>query len=411
MKRNAVFILYTIALVVVVAIVASGVTLLGIHARNLAQGDMVTITKQQYAQLQGYKRLSELEVYIDQVFYQDMESQPLLDGAAKGMVAALGDPYSRYYTPAETEIIQQAEKGEYAGIGVVFLMDRDDGLLTAQRIYADSPAEEAGVQMGDKVTHVDGESVDGLDQSEIVQRIRGEENTQVEMTLLRGEESVTLMLTRRIVTINRVSVRMLEGGIGLIRIDEFEGDVVKGFKSALDTLKSEKANGMIVDLRGNPGGNLEMVVDICDMILPKGAIVSMQNKQGETRVFESDASMVSYPMVILVNQGSASASEIMAAAVQDYALGTIVGVQTYGKGVVQSYYILKEDNASLTLTSAEYFTPSGRSIHGTGVTPDIVVEMPENGAISLQEASDPNDAQLLSAIAALQQAMEAKEAS
>ena len=291
---------------------------------------------------------------------------------------------------------------------MVFIMDTNDNLMTVTRIYLGSPAEAAGAQVGDKVFKVDGEDVTAQDRTYIANKIRGEEGTSVTVTMLRGEEIIELTMSRAIVTVNRVSVRMLEGGIGVIKVDEFEGDVVKGFKSALDTLKQEKATGLIIDLRGNPGGSLTSVVEMCDMILPKGVVVTVKDKAGVTKTYESDASMTSYPMAVIVNGHSASASEIMAAAVQDFKVGEIVGEQTFGKGIVQSYYIFKDDNASLSLTSAQYYTPSGRSIHGTGVTPDIEVELPQNVQEDASVLTDENDTQLQAAIESVSRQVEQK---
>ena len=213
------------------------------------------------------------------------------------------------------------------------------------------------------------------------------------------------VLTRGKININRVEYTMLDEDIGYLMLYEFMGDDVKGFKEAIKSLQKQGAKGLIIDVRSNPGGLLEDVVQICDILLPKGKIVYIENRAGERDTFYSDADMLGIPLVVLVNEMSASASEILAGAVQDTGVGTIVGQTTFGKGIVQMVIPFDADGAGLQLTTSTYYTPNGRSIHGSGVTPDIVVD-DEGYDFTISQPNPDKDAQLKAAVEALREAME-----
>lgn len=322
------------------------------------------------------KKLELLEQLIDSYYTGDKDSTDLREGLYKGYVEGLGDPYSVYYDEEETKAMMESSSGEYSGIGAVMTQDRDNGVITILQVYPDSPAEEAGIRDNDILYKVDGEEVTGIDLTTVVGRIKGDEGTTVELAVIRGDDAkeVTVTATRRKIEAITVVHEMKEGGIGYIRVTEFDSVTTEQYRSALEDLENQEMNGLVVDLRSNPGGNLDVVVDILDLMLPEGTVVSMEEKSGEETVYSSDEEhQFRKPLAVLMNGNSASASEIYAGAIQDYDAGEIVGTQSYGKGVVQQIFDLK-DGTSVKLTIAEYFPPSGRSIDGKGITPDVEVE-------------------------------------
>lgn len=320
-------------------------------------------------------KLELLEQLVDNYYTGDKDSEALREGLYKGYIGGLGDPYSVYYDEEETKDMMESSSGEYSGIGAVLTQDRDTGVVRIVQIYPDSPAEEAGVKADDILYKVAGEEITGLDLTSVVSRIKGDEGTKVELALIRGDDAEEVVVTavRRKIEVITVSHEMKEEGIGYIRITEFDSVTSSQYEEALKDLENQGMKGLVVDLRSNPGGNLDVVVDILDLMLPEGTVVSMKDKSGEETVYSSDEEhQFTKPLAVLMNGNSASASEIYAGAIQDYDAGEIVGTQSYGKGVVQQIFDLK-DGTSVKLTIAEYFPPSGRSINGKGITPDIEI--------------------------------------
>lgn len=321
------------------------------------------------------EKLSGIQALIEKEYIGEVDEDALQTGICQGYVGALGDPYSAYYDEEQTSALMETTQGEYGGIGVVLTQNLDTGVTTASNVYEDSPAMKAGMKDGDIIYQVEGRDVSGMDLEEISGSIKGEKGTTVEITVLRGEagEEVTLTITRDTIQAETVKTRMLENEIGYLAISEFDSVTLEQYKEGLAELKAQGMGGLIVDLRGNPGGNLDTVCEILDLMLPKGLIVYTEDKDGNRQEFTSDAEQaVQVPLAVLVDKNSASASEIYAGAIQDYGIGQIVGTKTYGKGVVQTIYDLK-DGTSLKLTVAEYFTPNGRNIDGEGITPDVEV--------------------------------------
>ena len=322
------------------------------------------------------EKLSGIQALIEKEYIGEVDEDALQTGICQGYVGALGDPYSAYYDEEQTSALMETTQGEYGGIGVVLTQNLDTGVTTASSVYEDSPAMKAGMKDGDIIYQVEGRDVSGMDLEEISGNIKGEKGTTVEITVLRGEdrEEVTLTITRDTIQAETVKTRMLEDEIGYLAISEFDSVTLEQYKEGLEELKAQGMEGLIVDLRGNPGGNLDTVCEILDLMLPEGLIVYTEDKDGNRQEFTSDeAQEVQVPLAVLVDGNSASASEIFAGAIQDYGLGQIVGTQSYGKGVVQSVFDL-QDGTSVKLTIAEYFTPNGRSIDGEGITPDVEVE-------------------------------------
>lgn len=324
------------------------------------------------------KKLEMLRELIDEVYLhsEDVSDEELREFLIKGYVSGLGDPYSVYYDKDETESLFESTEGKFGGIGVSITQDYETGAMTFVNVYEDGAGAEAGFQAGDILYKVDGEDVTGQDLNNVVAKIKGEEGSNVEITVFRGDdmEEYTATATRKIVEVQTVEHEMKDDGVGYIQITEFDDVTYDQFTSALEDLTGQGMTGLVIDLRNNPGGNLDTVCDILDLILPEGTILSTKDKNGEGDTYTSDEEhKLEIPMSVLTNENSASASEIFAGAIQDYGVGTLVGTTTFGKGIVQQIFPLT-DGTSIKLTISEYFTPNGRNIHGIGIEPDVEIE-------------------------------------
>ena len=319
-------------------------------------------------------RLDEIRAIYHSDALEDVTDQMLVDGAAKGMAGNSGDDYSTYFTPEEWAEFNRQEEGKYVGIGVSVNVDTKDNLITAVNVYKGSPAEKGGMRVGDKIVKVDDTDVAGMELDAVVKLVRGEAGSQVRVAVLRGDnETVELTFTRAEVVVNRTEWKLLDGGIGYIKILEFNGNAAELFDQAIRELKGQGMKGLVLDLRYNPGGSLDVVAPIADELFPKGPIIQMVNRAGEVeQQIDSKASYLNIPMVVLVNEYSASASELLCGGIQDYKVGTLVGVTTYGKGIAQSFKVF-DDGAALRYTADKYLTGGGRSPHKVGIKPDIEV--------------------------------------
>ena len=334
------------------------------------------------------QKVNTIETLIDEIYYLgEVGADAMREGAYEGIVAALGDIYSVYYTPEEAEEVFQQSEGIYYGIGAYVQMDTVTGYAKITGTIKNTPAEEAGLQAGDILYMVNGEDMAGLDVSQVVLRIKGEEGTSVHLTLVRGNEYVEVDVERRKIESPTIEHSMLDDRIGYVQIVEFDDITVSQFAEALEDLKEQKAQGMILDLRGNPGGNLYSVVDIADMLLEEGLILYTEDKKGRREEYSSaKGTAIDIPMVVLVDRNSASASEVLSGALKDHEKATLVGTTTFGKGIVQTIRTLR-DGSAVKLTISAYYTPAGNNIHGTGIEPDVVVEF--DGA-SYQETGYDN---------------------
>lgn len=351
------------------ALLGALVTLVLIGAVSFGFGSRVISGRTVY-------KLFQLRGLIDETYLGETEAEDLEEGIYKGYLEALGDPYSAYYDEEETRQLSEGLSGQFNGIGALLSQDKDTGVITLIRIYEDSPAMDAGLKDGDLLYKVDGKEVTGQDINKVVNDIKGERGTDVNLTVIRGSDNqeITVTVTRDVVEKQTVACRMMENDIGYLAVSEFDSVTYGQYKEALDNLENQGARSLVIDLRNNPGGNLEIVCEMLDLILPKGLIVYTEGKNGERKEYLSDSKeQIKMPITVLINGQSASASEIFAAAVQDYERGEIVGTKSYGKGVVQNLYNLR-DGTCVKLTTAEYFTPKGRRIDGKGVAPDVEVE-------------------------------------
>ena len=394
-KRNA--LLLAMMWVLVIACTAGATTVLLLSGRVGRVGEL----------LSRYARLEAIRSTLVEDYYQEVDEDALIEGAIRGMMYALEDPYTFYYTPDELQRHDAQSEGVYSGLGIL-VQKNADGEIEIIRVYEGGPADAAGAQAGDRIVAVDGVPVSGgsvEELSDAVDRMRGESGSTVELQLRREGEVLDLTLTCGDVHVSNVNSAVLEGNIGYIEICQFSGDDVEGFRAAMEELQAADVRGLVVDLRNNPGGLLTDVVEIADLLLPEGDVVYVENRAGERINYSSDAEYWDVPLVVLINGMSASASEILAAAVQDFDRGALVGTRSYGKGIVQSLLVFESDGAGMQYTSATYYTPFGRCIHGTGVSPDIVAEAPE-GYYNLTGMPDPeNDVQLKAALEQLEQRM------
>ncbi|MFI3207583.1 MAG: S41 family peptidase [Eubacteriales bacterium] len=321
-------------------------------------------------------KLELIQAYIDESFLYEIDEEALEDGIYQGYIAALGDDYAAYYTAEETAELLESTSGEYTGIGALLSQNLETGIVTLVTIFEDSPAMEVGLQDGDLLDKVNGEDITGEDLTNIVTKVKGEEGTTVDITIYREstDEFLTFTVTRRVVENPTVSYEMLEDQVGYIAVSEFDTITLEQYQEALDDLEAQGMESLVIDLRNNPGGNLETVCDMLELILPEGLIVYTEDKDGNREEYYSSGdNEFTLPLAVLVNGYSASASEIFAGAVQDYGIGEIVGTTTYGKGIVQQLMGLPDDTM-IKFTISEYFTPLGRNIHGIGIVPDIAVE-------------------------------------
>lgn len=308
------------------------------------------------------------------LYEDDIDEDALIDGIYSGYAEALGDPYTEYYDEEQTEALYESTSGEFSGIGATMSQNIDSGEISVSNVYEGSPADKAGLKQGDIIYQVDDHPTSGRDLETVVSWIKGKQGTDVVLHVLRGDEEIELTATRDIIEVQTVTSEMKDDQIGYIAVSEFDSVTYDQFAEALEDLETQGMQGLVIDLRGNPGGSLSTVTDMLQLLLPEGTIVSTKDKYGNTEEITCDGTHeFTRPLAVLVNQYSASASEIFSGAVQDYGTGTIVGMTTYGKGVVQQLMDLG-DGTCLKITIAEYYTPNGRSINGTGVKPDVEVE-------------------------------------
>ena len=326
-------------------------------------------------------KLETLLALIEEVYYEadELETEDLQEGLYRGLVDALDDPYSVYYDTEEIEELEESLSGSYSGIGCYVSLDEATGYPKIAGVISGSPAEAAGLLADDIIMEADGESLAGLDLDVAVTRIRGEEGTTVHLTIYRSGEADYLEfdIVRAVVDSETAAGEMLdaENGIGYIEITEFDDVTCEQFVTILDELLEQGMQGLIVDLRDNPGGTVDSVTSIAEYLIPEGLVFYMEYPDGTREEYSVDgASYIDLPIVVLINGNSASASEILSSAIQDSGAGTVVGTQSYGKGVVQTIYSLT-DGTGVKLTIAEYFTRNGNSIHGIGVTPDVEAQL------------------------------------
>jgi len=354
-------------------------------------GDTVTIPKEQYEKYKQFDKLLEMQEIAEYYFYEEVDPAKLIDGAALGLLTGLDDPYSFYYSPEDYKELWEDDEGEYAGVGIQISGNYATGICTVSRVFDNGPAREAGVHKGDILYKVEDLYVDAFSLQDAVDIMRGTPGTDVNVTFLRNGEEISFVLTRAQINVNRVEAMMLDEEIGYIALYEFAGDCSAKFETALNDVVSQGAKGVIIDLRDNPGGWVDDAETIGDLFLDKGTLCYLQYRDGTREYYHTKNGKTDVQLVLMLNENSASSSEILAGALKDRANATIVGVQSYGKGIVQSVLPISNDGSGMQLTIAQYFTPAGNKVHKIGITPDVEIALPkgDNGMYEFGDLSDP----------------------
>ncbi|MDD3746106.1 MAG: S41 family peptidase [Anaerostipes sp.] len=321
------------------------------------------------------RKINSIEKLIDSEYTGGkVDKEKIEDYAYKGMIAGLGDVYSAYYNKSEFKEMMEETDGTFSGVGLQVLQDSKTGEISVIKVMKDTPAQGKGIEKGDILLKVDNKSVKDQSLSDVIQKIRGEKGTKVRLTLSHNSKEYQVTITRSVIETPTIESKMLEGKIGYIQIIEFDEVTVNQFKSALSSLKKKGMKSLILDVRDNPGGLIEVVAKVANELQSGGVIVSTKDKKGKEKVYNADKdTSVDMPMCLLVNENSASASEILAGTLKDHKLATLVGEKTFGKGIVQGFYNAG-DGGYLKLTFAEYYTPNGNNIHKKGIKPNVVVK-------------------------------------
>lgn len=350
-------------------------------------------------------KAAEVEAYLDAYFIDDYTAEDLADGAAAGMVAATGDEWSYYITAEEYAAYEEQMNNAYVGIGITIVLDEEAGGLRVTEVTEDSPSAEAGVQVEDVLTHVEGESTLELGQDETVNRVRGQEGTEVQLTFTRDGVPYDVTMTRRAVETEVASYEMTDDGIAVITILNFDAHSAEQTIAAVERALAEDAKAIVFDVRNNPGGMKSELVEILDRLLPEGVLFRSVDYAGNEEVDQSDEVCVDLPMAVLVNRESYSAAEFFAAALQEYDAATIVGTQTYGKGNFQSTFLLS-DGSAIVISIGKYYTPNGVSLTGVGITPDVEVTLTDEQLVLQYYGQLPaeEDPQMQAALALFQDA-------
>lgn len=397
---------------VVVLLIATNILTFGItNMVTIKHKDKVVIPNEEYKQLisayEKYSKAVNIEAYVKANYLRETSEEDLLEGQLKGLFQALEDPYSVYMTKDEFKDFSEHTKGAYGGIGVI-VTPGEDNLITVVAPIEDTPGERAGIRTGDKIIKVEGEefTADAMDNA--VKLMKGDPKTNVNITILRRDkdgknEYIDMEIMREEIRLVTVKADRIDD-IGYIRLTSFDELTYSDFKKELNSLLDKNISGLVLDLRSNPGGLLDVCVSITDEFLDEGTIVYTETRNGDRYYEKSTKKHTDIPLVVLINEGSASASEILAGAIKDRERGILVGNKTFGKGVVQRIKQMS-DGSGFKLTTSEYFTPKGTSIHGIGIEPDIQVDLPEDieeiGVENLEE-----DSQLKAAIEKLKEMIE-----
>ncbi len=329
--------------------------------------------------------LQQIKNLIDLHYYKEYDEDAMTVGALKGAVYSLGDPYSGYYTNEEYLSFNEQITGHYSGIGVTVTMDTTDNTILVISTQKGTPAHKAGLTTDDKIIAINGEAIPS-DLEAAVSKIKGKDGTKVNLTILKKDtgKTVDMDIERQDITLDTLTSEIIQGDIGYIELTSFDESTIKEFKKEIETLEEKGAKSIILDLRGNPGGMVDAAAVVGDVLLPECDITYIEGKSGKREYIRSDKECYEGELVVLVDGGSASASEIIAGAIRDNKRGKIVGTQTYGKGLVQMMYPLSMGGGYVKLTIARYFTPNGEDINKKGITPDYLVEPSGNNSEDLQ---------------------------
>lgn len=361
--------------------IAKGYIHIGVNGDVYIQSDAVTDSDGIGSEVEG--KLNAIDSVLESFYFGDVDDETAKDNIYKAYLSSYGDKYTMYYTADEYKALKESTNGKFYGIGAVCQLSGEGGVLLVD-VYDNGAGYQAGLRSGDRVVNVDGRDITGMELSSAVALIKGDKGTSVTLEVIRGTERLTFSAVRDAVEAKTVSYTLLDNNIGYLSISQFEEVTTKQFKAAVEDLQSQGMKGLVIDIRNNPGGLLDTVVGMLKYMLPDGLIVYTEDKQGNRKEYKGqDNDEFNLPLAVIVNGNSASASEIFAGAIQDYGKGTIIGTQTYGKGIVQTVKPLT-DGSAIKFTIAKYFTPKGQDIHGKGVTPDMVVEYGTDADVDTQ---------------------------
>ena len=361
--------------------IAKGYIHIGVNGDVYIQSDAVTDSDGIGSEVEG--KLNAIDSVLESFYFGDVNDETAKDNIYKAYLSSYGDKYTMYYTADEYKALKESTNGKFYGIGAVCQLSGEGGVLLVD-VYDNGAGYQAGLRSGDRVVNVDGRDITDMELSSAVALIKGDKGTSVTLEVIRGTERLTFSAVRDAVEAKTVSYTLLDNNIGYLSISQFEEVTTKQFKAAVEDLQSQGMKGLVIDIRNNPGGLLDTVVGMLKYMLPDGLIVYTEDKQGNRKEYKGqDNDEFNLPLAVLVNGNSASASEIFAGAIQDYGKGTIIGTQTYGKGIVQTVKPLT-DGSAIKFTIAKYFTPKGQDIHGKGVTPDMVVEYDTDADVDTQ---------------------------
>ncbi len=361
--------------------IAKGYIHIGVNGDVYIQSDAVTDSDGIGSEVEG--KLNAIDSVLESFYFGDVDDETAKDNIYKAYLSSYGDKYTMYYTADEYKALKESTNGKFYGIGAVCQLSGEGGVLLVD-VYDNGAGYQAGLRSGDRVVNVDGRDITGMELSSAVALIKGDKGTSVTLEVIRGTERLTFSAVRDAVEAKTVSYTLLDNNIGYLSISQFEEVTTKQFKAAVEDLQSQGMKGLVIDIRNNPGGLLDTVVGMLKYMLPDGLIVYTEDKQGNRKEYKGqDNDEFNLPLAVIVNGNSASASEIFAGAIQDYGKGTIIGTQTYGKGIVQTVKPLT-DGSAIKFTIAKYFTPKGQDIHGKGVTPDMIVEYDTDADVDTQ---------------------------
>lgn len=361
--------------------IAKGYIHIGVNGDVYIQSDAVTDSDGIGSEVEG--KLNAIDSVLESFYFGDVDDETAKDNIYKAYLSSYGDKYTMYYTADEYKALKESTNGKFYGIGAVCQLSGEGGVLLVD-VYDNGAGYQAGLRSGDRVVNVDGRDITDMELSSAVALIKGDKGTSVTLEVIRGTERLTFSAVRDAVEAKTVSYTLLDNNIGYLSISQFEEVTTKQFKASVEDLQSQGMKGLVIDIRNNPGGLLDTVVGMLKYMLPDGLIVYTEDKQGNRKEYKGqDNDEFNLPLAVIVNGNSASASEIFAGAIQDYGKGTIIGTQTYGKGIVQTVKPLT-DGSAIKFTIAKYFTPKGQDIHGKGVTPDMVVEYDTDADVDTQ---------------------------
>lgn len=361
--------------------IAKGYIHIGVNGDVYIQSDAVTDSDGIGSEVEG--KLNAIDSVLESFYFGDVDDETAKDNIYKAYLSSYGDKYTMYYTADEYKALKESTNGKFYGIGAVCQLSGEGGVLLVD-VYDNGAGYQAGLRSGDRVVNVDGRDITDMELSSAVALIKGDKGTSVTLEVIRGTERLTFSAVRDAVEAKTVSYTLLDNNIGYLSISQFEEVTTKQFKAAVEDLQSQGMKGLVINIRNNPGGLLDTVVGMLKYMLPDGLIVYTEDKQGNRKEYKGqDNDEFNLPLAVIVNGNSASASEIFAGAIQDYGKGTIIGTQTYGKGIVQTVKPLT-DGSAIKFTIAKYFTPKGQDIHGKGVTPDMVVEYDTDADVDTQ---------------------------